>query len=152
MAKNEIAKSMRNKAHYQLVYIVKQRHKSPVNTWKSPVNTWKSPSFMVLRELQWFVGSSWISVDLSLFVSIFFFADDTFPLAFLVMISAALLLGTSLRFSPYLSICCSENYSPCLLRMAKKVIMFAMQATLNSLQAFSRVGFFFGTVVIFEIN
>lgn len=32
VAKNEIAKSMRNKAHYQLVYIVKQRHKSTVNT------------------------------------------------------------------------------------------------------------------------
>lgn len=51
VAKNEIAKSMRNKAHYQLVYIVKQRHKSAVNTLKSQ-------SFMVLSELQWFVESS----------------------------------------------------------------------------------------------
>lgn len=32
VGKNEIAKSMRNKAHHQLVYIVKQRHKSTLNT------------------------------------------------------------------------------------------------------------------------
>lgn len=32
VGKNEIAKSMKNKAHYQLVYIVKRRHKSAVNT------------------------------------------------------------------------------------------------------------------------
>lgn len=51
VAKNEIAKSMRNKAHYQLVHIVKQRDKSTVNTGKSQ-------SFVVLSELQWFRGSS----------------------------------------------------------------------------------------------
>lgn len=51
VAKNEIAKSMRNKAHYQLVYIVKQWHKRAVNTRKSQ-------SFMVLSELQGFVGPS----------------------------------------------------------------------------------------------
>ena len=34
-AKNEIAKSRTNKAHYQLVYIGKQEHKSAVNTRKS---------------------------------------------------------------------------------------------------------------------
>lgn len=51
VAKNEIAKSVRSKAHYQLVYMVKQRHKSAVNTRKSQ-------SFTVLSELQWLVGST----------------------------------------------------------------------------------------------
>lgn len=32
VAKNEITKSMRDRVHYQLVYIVKQRYKSAVNT------------------------------------------------------------------------------------------------------------------------
>lgn len=50
-AKNEIAKSMRNKARCELVYTVTQWHKRAVSTGKSQ-------SFMVLSELQWFVGPS----------------------------------------------------------------------------------------------
>lgn len=33
--RTEITKSMRNKAHYQLVHVVKQSHKNTLNTWKS---------------------------------------------------------------------------------------------------------------------
>lgn len=51
VAKNEITKSMRNKARYQLIYIVKQRHKSSVNTGKSQ-------GCMAVSELAWSGESS----------------------------------------------------------------------------------------------
>lgn len=114
---------------YQLVYIVKQRDKRAANTRKSQ-------SFMVLGELQWFGGSSWISVDLSLLVSIFFLADDMLSLAFLILTYSAVLLGAGLVFSLHSSICCFQNYSLCLFGTATTVIMFEMHENLNSLQIF----------------
>lgn len=55
VAKNEITKSVRNKACYQLIYIVKQRHKSSVNSGKSQ-------GCMVLSQLACFGESSWIKL------------------------------------------------------------------------------------------
>lgn len=93
VAKNEMTKSARNKSQYQLVYTVKQKHKSTLNTWKSQSST-------VFSELPWLGGPILnITGCASVIVSMLSLIHDMFTLAFLVLLYSAVLPGPGLVFS-----------------------------------------------------